>query len=174
MRMLLSCDWRETVPLDEQGHGLAILNTPCRQSKSGFGKSNSALGWRRSCLLGAAEEPDDVVGDLGEGRATEVPGLIKVIEAGEAGALMADGEFGDVLGDAELGHQRAAGPAQVVGREVDARGAPYGVKPQGPAGDDTAGFLPGEDERVHGRRLRGDDGAHEPGERHLVFLTGLR
>jgi len=115
-----------------------------------------------------------VVGDLGEGRATEVPGLIKVIEAGEAGALMADGEFGDVLGDAELGHQRAAGPAQVVGREVDARGAPYGVKPQGPAGDDTAGFLPGEDERVHGRRLRGDDGAHEPGERHLVLLTGLR
>lgn len=72
---------------------------------------------------GEAEERGDVVAHLGEGVATQLPSLIEVVEPIEAGALVADGEFGDVVLDAEAAHQRAAGPAQVVRGELDASGA---------------------------------------------------
>jgi hypothetical protein len=64
-----------------------------------------------------------VVAHLGKGLAAQLPSLIEVVEPIEAGALVADGEFGDVVLDAEAGHQRTTGAAQVVRGEGDARGA---------------------------------------------------
>src|SRR5262249_44773625 len=86
-------------------------------------RANRRAGRRRLCLprrrgraarAGVAEQRGDVVAHLGEGVATQLPSLIEVVEPIEAGALVADGEFGDVVLDAEAGHQRATGAAQVV------------------------------------------------------------
>ena len=64
-----------------------------------------------------------MVAHLGEVLAAQLPSLIEVVEPIEAGALVSDGEFGDVMLNADAGHQRATGAAQVVRGEGDARGA---------------------------------------------------
>jgi hypothetical protein len=62
----------------------------------------------------AADCCRDVVAHAREGIAAQLPRLVEVVEPIEAGALVADGDFGDVVLDAEAGHQRATGAAQVV------------------------------------------------------------
>jgi hypothetical protein len=56
-------------------------------------------------------------------------------------ALVTYRQFGDLMIDAEMGHQGATGATQVVQGEDDARGELQGVDHLGPAGNDTAGFL---------------------------------
>src|SRR5262249_13945768 len=53
-----------------------------------------------------------------EGIAAAGPGVILVVARDQVGADVADGELGDVLGHAELRHQRARGAAQIVQTEV--------------------------------------------------------
>jgi hypothetical protein len=65
-------------------------------------------------LRHAADCCRDVVAHAREGIAAQLPRLVEVVEPIEAGALVADGDFGDVVLDAEAGHQRATGAAQVV------------------------------------------------------------
>jgi len=69
-----------------------------------------------------ADEGCDVVAHARERIAAAGPGLILVVARDEVGADVADGKFGDVLGDAESAHEGARGAAQIVQPEVDAAG----------------------------------------------------
>ena len=72
--------------------------------------------------LARADQRRDVRGHAREGVAAAFPGLVLVVAGDEVGADVADGELGDVLGDAEPAHQGARGAAQIVQAEGDAAG----------------------------------------------------
>lgn len=57
---------------------------------------------------GAAEQRGNVVRHLGEGLAAQLPRLVEVIAPLQSGALMADGQFADVVRDAEARRRAAA------------------------------------------------------------------
>jgi hypothetical protein len=138
-------------------------------SGSGPRRDGDDLAFR----AGVAEERGDVVAHLGEGLAAELPGLVEVIDQFEAGAPAADGKLGNLRSDADLAHQRAAGAAQVVRRELDARGALLVGECLAPIVEGASGFLRSKHERACRHRLRGDDGAHQVGHRHVVSFAGL-
>src|SRR5262249_31070916 len=94
--------------------------------------------------LPGADQGRDVVAHTREGIAAAGPSIVLVVAGDEVGADVADGELGDVLGDAELAHQGARGAAQIVQTEVDARGLLQLSDQLGPALDAAAGDRRGE------------------------------
>jgi hypothetical protein len=84
------------------------------------------------------------------GVAAAVPRLILVVARDQVGADVADREFGDVLGHAELAHERAA---QVVETEIAAAGLSQIGDQVGPARDAAAGDRGREQQRRRGDRL---------------------
>jgi hypothetical protein len=72
------------------------------------------------------EQGDDMVADLGESIASQVPQFGEVVLPAQALAGVADRQFGHVVVDAAVCHQRAHGAAQVVQAEVDAAGPKHG------------------------------------------------
>ena len=64
-------------------------------------------------LRRAADCCRDVVAHLGEGVAATLPSFVLIITRDQVGADVADGEFGDVLANAEPRHQGERGAAQM-------------------------------------------------------------
>src|SRR5262249_3941680 len=80
-----------------------------------------------------ADQGGDVVAHAFERIAAAGPSLVLVVAGDQVGADVADGELGDVLGDAEPAHERARGAAQIVQAGGDARGLLQLVDPRRPA-----------------------------------------
>src|SRR5262245_6239545 len=86
-----------------------------------------------------ADQARDVVAHARERITAAGPSLVLVVASDQVGADVADGKLGDVLGDAEVAHERAGGAAQVVQAEVDAAGLSQIGDPFRPARDAAAG-----------------------------------